>query len=73
MHTDWISTAEATKLSGYNLEYIRRLIRNKKIKATRKGHDYWIDRASFLEYFQTTKARSEKDKRHGPRPKELQN
>lgn len=67
MQTDWISTAEAASLSGYNLEYIRRLIRNGKIKATRKGHDFWIDRASLVEYLRTTTAKSKKDKRHGPR------
>lgn len=67
MHTDWISTAEAAELTGYNLEYIRRLIRTGKIKATRKGHDFWIDRASLVEYLQTIRAKSKKDKRHGPR------
>jgi len=71
MPTDWISTTEAMELSGYNREYIRRLIRQGKIPATKKGHDFWMDRAGFLEYLEKSKAAGKKDKRHGPRGRDL--
>lgn len=67
MHTDWISTDEAAELSGYHPEYIRRLIRKGKIKVSRKGIMFWIDRASLLEYLRKSQAESKKDKRHGPK------
>lgn len=34
---NWISTAEAVELSGYSLEYVRRLARDESIKST-KSH-----------------------------------
>ncbi|MFZ2096388.1 MAG: helix-turn-helix domain-containing protein [Anaerolineales bacterium] len=48
----WITTAEATKLTGYNNEHIRRLIRNGKIKAQKFGIVWQVDRDSILEYLQ---------------------
>ena len=69
MPTDWISTTEAAELSGYNPEYIRRLIRAGKIKVTQKGMRFWVDRDSFLEYVRQSRTASKKDKRHGPKRK----
>ena len=37
MATDWITTAEAAQLSGYNEQHIRRLARANKIVAEKKG------------------------------------
>ena len=47
---DWISVEEAAALSGYNAEYLRRLVRQGKIAADLKGPMYWIDRASLQAY-----------------------
>lgn len=44
--TQWITTAEAAELTGYNLEYIRQMIRRQVIVAEKKGRDWWVDRAS---------------------------
>jgi excisionase family DNA binding protein len=44
---EWITVKEASELSGYNTEYLRRVIRQNKIKAEkRSGRDLWIDKAS---------------------------
>ena len=62
---DWMSIEEAANISGYNPEYIRRLIRSKQIKAEKKGRDWWVDRASLLAY--RKEARNSGDKRRGPK------
>lgn len=67
MHTDWISTLEAAELSGYHAEHLRRLIRQGKIKVSRKGPMFWIDRQSLLAYLQESKKTNKKDKRYGPK------
>lgn len=47
---EWITTQEAADLTGYNLEYIRRMIRGGVIAAEKKGRDWWVDRASIEAY-----------------------
>ncbi|MBM3130441.1 MAG: helix-turn-helix domain-containing protein [Chloroflexi bacterium] len=48
--SDWISTSEASNLSGYHAEHIRKLIREKRVKA-RKFLTLWlVSRKSLLEY-----------------------
>jgi excisionase family DNA binding protein len=41
---DWITTTEAARLSGYDMQHVRRLARQGKIGAEKKGRDGWIDR-----------------------------
>ena len=62
---DWITTDEAAELSGYNVEYVRRLIRDGKIAAEKKGGQFWIQRQVLLEYIEA--AKESVDKRHGPK------
>lgn len=50
---DWITTQEAAELSGYHPEYVRRLARQGKIGAEKKGRDWWIDRDVLHSYLQT--------------------
>ena len=45
---DWITTAEAARLSGYNTAYLRELIRTGKVKAQKWGRDWQVDRAGLL-------------------------
>lgn len=59
----WLTTAEAARLTGYNLEYIRRLVRTKKVRAEKWGRDWMISRASIKGY-------SEQEPLRGPRPKQ---
>jgi excisionase family DNA binding protein len=63
---DWIITTEASELSGYSEQYIRRLIRQKKLKAEKKGGRHWVDKQSLLDYMKA--AKESDDKRQGPRP-----
>ena len=50
---DWITTQEAAELSGFHPEYVRRLARQGKIGAEKKGRDWWIDRNVLHAYLQT--------------------
>jgi excisionase family DNA binding protein len=46
MADHWVTVDEAAKLSGYHAERIRELIRDGKIKATKKGNSWWVDSKS---------------------------
>ena len=53
---EWISVREATELSGLNIEYLRRVIRQQKIRAEKRGgRDLWIDKASLQSYVRQMK------------------
>ena len=60
---DWISTHEASQLSGYSLQYLRRLIRKSKVLADKKGNNWWVDRKSLLTYIKA--AGAAEDGRYG--------
>jgi hypothetical protein len=62
---DWISVEEAQQLSGYHPEHIRRLIREEKVHAEKKGGQWWVDRKSFIAYLD--EAKSSEDQRRGPK------
>jgi len=49
------TTTEAAKLTGYNLEYIRQMIRRGVIVAEKKGRDWWVDRANIKAYAEEMK------------------
>jgi excisionase family DNA binding protein len=38
-----MTTQEAAEHSGYDIEHVRRLARQGKIGAVKKGRDWWID------------------------------
>lgn len=61
---EWISVEEAASISGYNMEHIRRLIRNGLLSAQKKGPMYWIDRKSLEAYVKD--AKNSEDRRKGP-------
>ena len=50
---DWITTAEAAKLSKYSAYHIRELIHARKVKAQKFGEVWQIDRRSLLTYVKT--------------------
>lgn len=37
----WLTTEDAAEILGYNTEYVRRLIRNGKLRAKKHGH-IWL-------------------------------
>lgn len=47
---EWITTADAAGISGYDVQYVRFLARTGKIGAEKKGRDWWIDRDKFRTY-----------------------
>ena len=47
---EYVSVEEAAEITGYDPEYIRRLLRQKKINAEKKGTMWWIDVESLKEY-----------------------
>lgn len=47
---DWLTVNEAAKLSGYDPEHIRRLIRDGEIKARKFSIVWMVNRESLLGY-----------------------
>ena len=47
---DWITTAEAVRLSGYHMEHVRELARSGRIKAQKWARDWQISKSSLLAY-----------------------
>jgi len=64
------SIKEASDLTGYNEEYLRRLVRTGKLDAVRVGPIYLIRAESLERYIE--QMQSANDARTGPRPKKRQ-
>ena len=65
--SDWITTEEASQISGYSIQYVQRLLREEKIVGEKKGGAYWVNRDSLVAYIAASQR--SKDKRHGARKK----
>jgi excisionase family DNA binding protein len=63
---EWITVQEASKISGYNEEYITRLIREGKINAKKFGFVWQVSRSSVLAYTENTEKLGNK---RGPKSK----
>ena len=50
MAEKWITTDKAAKLAGYHVDYIRKLILAKKIRARKWRRDWQVDQISLLAY-----------------------
>jgi hypothetical protein len=61
MNEEWITTTEAVRMTGYNHEYIRRLLRTGKVVGKKWGRDWMVDRDSLLTYMQESERRGPKD------------
>ena len=61
---EYLPVRSAADISGYNEQYIRRLLREEVFLSTRIGQIWMINQDSFLEYLDN--ARQSKDKRFGP-------
>lgn len=48
--TEWITTAEAAELTGYNARYLRQLINEGKVHAVKRGGIFWVDKKSVVDY-----------------------
>jgi len=63
---EWLTVNEAAKLSGYNADHLRELIRDGKIKARKFSIVWMVSRESLLEYLKKAQAMGEK---RGRKPK----
>ena len=51
---DWITTAEAAAISGYHVEYIRKLIKSDKVTGRKVwGREWQVSRSSLLKHVRT--------------------
>ena len=61
---EYISVRTAAEISGYNQQYLRRLLRDNTFRSRKLGQLWLIDRDQFIEY--VFNARKSRDKRKGP-------
>jgi len=64
MEEDWITTVEASKLSKYHLDHLRRLLRNGDIHGKKWGHSWMVSRKSLVTYLRKMES---KGSRRGPK------
>jgi excisionase family DNA binding protein len=64
---DWLTTYEAVQISGYELDYIRKLVRAKKITGRKWGQSWQVSRKSLQDFL---KAREQQGGKRGRKPKQ---
>lgn len=64
---DWLTTYEAEQISGYELDYIRKLVRAKKITGRKWGQSWQVSRKSLQEFL---KGREQQGEKRGRKPKQ---
>ena len=47
---EWITTFEASLISNYELDYIRKLVRAEKIEGRKWGQSWQVNRASLMKF-----------------------
>lgn len=57
---EWITTQEAADLTGYSLQYIRRLVRQERVHARKWMRDWMVDKQALLIYQQQMQQLGEK-------------
>lgn len=63
---EWLTTYEAARISNYELDYIRKLIRARKIVGRKWGQSWQVSRQSLLDFMQEREAQGQK---RGRKPK----
>jgi hypothetical protein len=63
---DWLTTYEAVQISGYELDYIRKLVRAQKITGRKWGQSWQVSRKSLQEF---VKNREKQGEKRGRKPK----
>ena len=64
---DWLTPYEAVQISGYELDYIRKLVRAKKIIGRKWGQSWQVSRKSLQEFL---KDREKQGGKRGRKPKQ---
>ena len=59
-----ISVKTAAFHSGYNMQYLRRLLRDGRLSGMKLGQTWFLDRIGFVDYLEN--AHKTKDMRFGP-------
>lgn len=62
---DWITTEEASRLSGFHVEHIRELARDGIIRGKKWGRSWMINKSSLMQYLSL-------DRKTGPKTKSPQ-
>ncbi len=57
---DWLTTYEAADISGYELDYIRKLIRAQKLLGRKWGQSWQVSRQSLTEFIDEREKQGEK-------------
>ncbi len=57
---DWLTTYEAARISNYELDYIRKLIRAEKITGRKWGQSWQVSRQSLLRFMEDREKQGEK-------------
>jgi excisionase family DNA binding protein len=57
---EWLTVREAAKLSGYDPEHVRRLVREGKVTARKISIVWLVDRTSLLVYLDKAQSLGEK-------------
>ena len=57
---EWLTTYEAARLSNYELDYIRKLIRAQKIMGRKWGQSWQVSRQSLLKFMEEREQLGEK-------------
>lgn len=68
MGDEWLTLKDAAKLTGYNPEHLRALIRQGRIKARKVVIVWLVSKSSLLRYLQEQAERGEK---RGRKPKSI--
>jgi len=64
---EWLTSYEAARVSNYELDYIRKLIRAKKIVGRKWGQSWQVSRQSLIDFLSE---RENLGKKRGRKPKE---
>jgi excisionase family DNA binding protein len=67
-NTEWLTVGQAAKLSGYNEDHLRELIRAGKIKAHKFSIVWMVSRESLHAYLKKAQAMGEKRGRKPQKP-----
>ena len=66
---DWLTTYEAVQISGYELDYIRKLVRADKIVGRKWGQSWQVSRKSLQDFL---KNREQQGQKRGRKPTQSQ-
>ncbi len=67
---EWLTTYEAARISNYELDYIRKLIRSNTLVGRKWGQSWQVSRQSLMDFMQERETQGQK---RGRKPKNREN